>query len=210
MSFTYDLFWGPQKCHKNEEKRRKWLFYWWQIFPSQDYRHLSHQFTCNKVQNWWNADDNNIVPIREWHLSEKKEHFVLCFHDEGVKQHQSSHYKALPIESCRTTKVFTETSCWWRPLCGGELLCAVENWRPPHPHSSKILRRLHNLAVNLGSCVLCRGGGRPLFSQRRHFDHSDETLRNFAYFLGVLRGSSTSLVRSRKELLIAQEEERGL
>lgn len=44
--------------------------------------------------------------------------------------------------------------------------------------------------------------------------HSDETLRKRAekigaYFLGVLRVGSTSLVRGRKEQLIAQEEEKG-
>lgn len=61
-------------------------------------------------------------------------------------------------------------------------------------------------------------GGRPLSSQRRHFDRSLATqtklrgrgVKMFSLISSwVARGSSTSLVRSRKELLIAQEEEKG-
>lgn len=92
------------------------------------------------------------------------------------------------------------------------------NWRPPYPHSSDILRRA--VQPHCEFRFLCplqgRGGLSALFPRSRDtLPARSQLRRNFekggdgTYFLGVLQVVSTSLVRGRKQQLIAQEEEKG-
>lgn len=155
-------------------------------------------------------------------VSSKDILFCVCMTETASKQQ-----KHLSIQTCIPTiqSVYTnwERGTLWRPFCDTEVLCAAGNRRPPYPHSLDILRRVVQPHCEFRFLCPLRGGGGvawcPLYSQSRHFARTLLTRRNFekdergkrneAYFLGVLRVVSTSLVRGRKQQLIAQEEEKG-